>query len=167
MMMKIEQFVFEGETLNRKRISLLFPTRMLLNYSTNYWGIKCFRITQHSSKIRFGTPERRLKNGPHARRIVRRRNSYCSACRPVKRRRMTGGRINWAGEEHFGYSRPSGPCLDRTFNAIVSTSVGCFPSAVGVSTGHPFLLVVSGSGKHRGNTEWRPLCRNNCRHHGR
>ena len=40
---------------------------------------------------------------------------------------MTGGRINWAGEEHFAYSRPSGPCLDRTFNAIVSICTAVFP----------------------------------------
>mmetsp|Transcript_30527 Transcript_30527/g.61882 ORF Transcript_30527/g.61882 Transcript_30527/m.61882 type:complete len:90 (-) Transcript_30527:1208-1477(-) len=35
---------------------------------------------------------------------------------------MTGesGRRNWAGDEHFAYSRPTGPCLDRAFNAIVS-----------------------------------------------
>ena len=66
-----------------------------------------------------------------------------------------GGRINWAGEEHFGYSRPSGPCLDRTFNAIVSMFVGCFPSAVAISTELP-LFCWSCPWESSGETQsWR------------
>ena len=54
---------------------------------------------------------------------------------------MTGGRINWAGEEHFAYSRPSGPCLDRTFNAIVSICTALFFSA-GVVTPFDFFTLL-------------------------
>lgn len=55
---------------------------------------------------------------------------------------MTGGRINWAGEEHFAYSRPSGPCLDRTFNAIVSICTAVFPRRASKSL-HKSIFIPS------------------------
>jgi len=36
------------------------------------------------------------------------------------RRTAIMGRTNAFGEEHFGYNRPNGPCIERTFNALVS-----------------------------------------------
>ena len=61
-----------------------------------------------------------------------------------------GGRINWAGEEHFGYSRPSGPCLDRTFNAIVSMFASCFSLGKWAYAQNKPLAILLSVGRVRG-----------------
>ena len=147
--------------MNRKRISFFFKK---VNTESLYKLIGDKIIKLHNTAQRYVSDSGKTSknNGPH---VVRLFFSHRPVLKTTKT--MTGGRINWAGEEHFGYSRPSGPCLDRTFNAIVSMSVGCFPSAVGVSRERPLFCWSCPGNEHRGTTEWRrPLC-NNSLHHGR